>query len=1279
MTEYKNVNLRVDLKEITSVTVESQSDHSFSVECINTAQEEQDVQCSIEDIRYRDLSSVIEVSYLSPVLNVGGTRTAITLDNSANYTVSKTELGLPEDDKIGYSLPAGQNLTAEEEQKIKEAADARKQNVSTSPEIFIDVHANWNSKDSVLQPPSLISAKIPTSEYLTVGLMGESCVKMDVTDTVYTVILKYDATIIVSSTNENNLYELARNITSNSVAISTANNVVSFAGTVQLKAHTIITQVTNTAFIECEIQSTQPTSVPQITSGLTRYGVAIDTVTGQNILGVYYGFSNSKVNTVFNYDNIDKYAALVTSDSCFKVRMGITINLGFKKITLGFWMDASIALAVLDTFVSALNVASAALAKYQDLVNSYKTAYENMAKEMATTLTKKAVLVGKALTTEEGRAALVRAAQRYAEAQVARIKAIADYEKWFTMYNSIQEILEKVQEIMQTISALKDLTSSSGGGQNLRVLAETAKTTIETVNSGIETLIKMVDNLPDSVPLKEKIQNLIHETQKLIEMIKEIPNQLLTNPPDFTTPIKVLDRLLDLLFNCDLIKQFFKVVGCIDAVTNVYNLILEELDQTGLLKATAELEEIGAKQEKTALEKEVEELAKEVEAEIDSMSGTVKDLIPSFYGVSLLELYLNPYGTAMNLAASALGSASEGVETAKRDKIKSFLSSYLIRELDLYKISRIGTFNENNPNEKQILVNDLLGTRIYSSDGNTLLFERSDFCKHPFTDLRKIRLSTGGCDSGADPCGVGGYNCQELQYNYMLLKYRVSFDFYANHDLSQGGVVIGDFDGDGIDDIMCHYPSVTRNYDKITQDASQRNSTAISETVENNEIIYSPLKSRTSNGRFQSKEQVLTFDNNEGEPGSQSHTSAKQSHWCKDGVIKVGDFNGDGKDDLFCITPTQNYLMYSNGYTFRTGGTTYNGTINLRFDGLTSSGREFHSLASNTTTALEKLVVLSGDYDGDGYDDLLQITSNNVNIYYGDSEQGFVQNSTRTNEWISVYKSQITACYSLGQNHIIVGDVNNDGKDDITCVETDGKSANTVHSTILSQTNPTTSVSTSSISTAAIYINDVDLHSYTTDQINNARQSIVADYTTHKNTYGANGLLIAQHEIAQNYKSVSNIRLSLNCLNFTDITVLAHISYSGEYIIPATLLWKEAADTSTLVMNVDVSAKFKGASLAEVESNRVQTFTHKVEAYQGGCYKAETVASIISIDIPFNATAKMVIERSGELLQGRDLEQEAKKVITDFEIEDESIISFLVEGEMTANVLGVGFEVINHC
>jgi hypothetical protein len=182
--------------------------------------------------------------------------------------------------------------------------------------------------------------------------------------------------------------------------------------------------------------------------------------------------------------------------------------------------------------------------------------------------------------------------------------------------------------------------------------------------------------------------------------------------------------------------------------------------------------------------------------------------------------------------------------------------------------------------------------------------------------------------------GHGGDDllCTDTSTGQVWLDYNESGGQFLGNDATPPGVgcggtsspIIGDFDGNGADDMLCH--------------------------------------ANFSNNAFNT-----TFMSDEG--GFASWTVPFNANWCthKTGQLMVGDFNGDTMDDLLCfdIASGQKWIDYSDGSGIFPGTDVY-----YAFQWCNHAAGE----------------VLIGDFNGDGRDDLLchDVLMGHVWIDYAD-------------------------------------------------------------------------------------------------------------------------------------------------------------------------------------------------------------------------------------------------------------------------------------------------------
>jgi len=230
---------------------------------------------------------------------------------------------------------------------------------------------------------------------------------------------------------------------------------------------------------------------------------------------------------------------------------------------------------------------------------------------------------------------------------------------------------------------------------------------------------------------------------------------------------------------------------------------------------------------------------------------------------------------------------------------------------------------------------------------------------------------------------------------------------------------------------------------------------------------------------FNQKIEILKFNNNQEVPieslqpsfwinGSFQFTSRPQgltaAFWQGNAQLRVGDFNGDGKDDIVNLQPDgNNWVALSNGnntfqFVSRPQGLTaafwqgnaqlgvgdFNGDgkddiVNLQPDGnnwiALSNGNntfQFVSRPQGLTAAFWKwnAQLRVGDFNGDGKDDIVNLQPDGNN---------WLALSNGNNTFQFTYRPQgLTGGFWQGNSQLQVGDFNGDGKDDIVNLQPDG-------------------------------------------------------------------------------------------------------------------------------------------------------------------------------------------------------------------------------------------------
>lgn len=246
---------------------------------------------------------------------------------------------------------------------------------------------------------------------------------------------------------------------------------------------------------------------------------------------------------------------------------------------------------------------------------------------------------------------------------------------------------------------------------------------------------------------------------------------------------------------------------------------------------------------------------------------------------------------------------------------------------------------------------------------------------------------------------------------------RMGFDHYTG-GRNGDSMRLGDSNGDGRSDIICHDTTSGTKWADYASTSGQFGGTDWSR----NGGWCNNVTNRLFQGDFNadSRTDLLCFDivsgtkwidyaNSSGQYGGTDWQAS--STFCTDprGKIIVGDFNGDGRDDLDCFNPT--LTRYDIDLADSSG----------RFGSVDFSG------LSQFCRSNERL--FAGDFDGDGFDDLLchGLTTGRKSINYGNASGAPGARSWSSNSnWCG---------HPAGQ--LQIGDFNGDNRDDILCHDVD--------------------------------------------------------------------------------------------------------------------------------------------------------------------------------------------------------------------------------------------------
>ena len=610
---------------------------------------------------------------------------------------------------------------------------------------------------------------------------------------------------------------------------------------------------------------------------------------------------------------------------------------------------------------------------------------------------------------------------------------------------------------------------------------------------------------------------------------------------------------------------------------------------------------------------------------------------------------------------------STGTENdAKDDTIAGAINQLLTR--DYFKVSTFGVFSKN-ANDIQIVINDIHGVTILSSDG-TILKSFPNFCNNLFA---RTISNIDGCDSGSRDCG-NAWDCGELEFDAPAgIKRRVSFNFYDNHDLSKGGLRIGDFDGDGIDDLWCHQPGTTLGY---TPDTA-------------NQIIFSPLLNRGNSFGDQCR----------------YITDLMYPGWCASGVVYIGDFNGDLSDDALCVTDTVFYILYGIDGTFL--------TYSHNADGWTSMLNMNEGWTSNSK-------ILVGNFNGDSFADLILLDYPG-GVLYGTGLIGL--GPFITGDFAEIFPfiewsadSVYNQCLSVDINRIFAIDVNQDNLDDIVCIVNQNVVVNIAGGNQGFYTQPiarsiyplpsssrhqffaqqeTAGASSSSLGNTKIdnivsakltlILNDITLQQSSGHENHQQKVTITQNLNINSRIDG-NDYIIGSLKTNNEQKIISGINLPLDSLNLNNYEVEVFFSLAEWHSVAATALW------STVLQDTSFSVFLKGNGYWRLENGVVVqqniesavSDMPEIKFFIPGfnCINASLITTYAPLEIQFTANVKIYAENNNGAIVGNNLENLVSQISNgpgSFTSASNDFVTVSIAGSIEANLLGISYTDMTHC
>lgn len=548
------------------------------------------------------------------------------------------------------------------------------------------------------------------------------------------------------------------------------------------------------------------------------------------------------------------------------------------------------------------------------------------------------------------------------------------------------------------------------------------------------------------------------------------------------------------------------------------------------------------------------------------------------------------------------------------DKIQIVFNTHY-NTRNLYKFITFGKFDPTLSHPEQFVVNDVNGVKIISTTGETLR-EFPNFCTKPYV----IKSSS-----------ISPY--WNILY-VVPLHVRAFFKYYDNHDLYRGGVRVGDFNGDGIDDLWCQYPGrdpyKTKNYDGLNGD--------------NNIIIFDPLQKTLIPGDKCSYDETLN--------------APDLDNWCKEGISLVGKFDFNKQEDIICIDYTRFYILYG-----QEGGTFLPANHNIANE--KKDGRLNLSISTSTWTPDHKVLV--GDFDGDRYSDLIKINQNSVDILYG-SKNGFFVQRTNTHQSFKNLAG-ITQCYNVDINLFYIRDIDKDGRDDIMCIK--GSEDIIIFSRVDGYTNPLNKIT--------MVVHNVALKP--AHHLQNIQRNNDLSITSINNTIPANQNAKLNNVATLEKQVIHDIYFPFDCAKLDNFDSVVHFALSDSYNISETVLWKDGKTTVNHLVDLEFSAQWINQKL-EIISNQVNTYNVNTALSSGVCLNSKLNNNYISLIMNYNASVQMYIEESNLAvpISGERLKEIAQEIIPTFELDNtgESVI-FPIQGHVILNLLGIGYGESTYC
>lgn len=1196
----KTITLSLNNINLGSATVSGPISTVFTADCYNEDIVEKSIQCPISSTHRNNLKSTTDVTYPFSLLSLTDFSLSAAFITDQVYDVDKSLI-----------------------------------NTESNVDLTIDASADWVYDGNSQTSKQIESPFIFVDDKVTMTMPDETCLRFDLRDDVYELSIDYTADTHMQIEEDGNLLTgTALSTAATSIAPSfnrtlISNNKILFTTSGKITTNLVLTSITDTNPLECGVSTATlpPLLFPGATGAVNRFVISKDV--GEEGFSVKtISFTTDQWSQQLNAINeLNLYNILVIkkrsdSDDCFKFRIFVPIILPIFPFFFGvfpLWIDASIVQDILSGFATALTTTTSLLNTALNLVEDIKGQISTKNLVLASS---KAVAIGKAVATGKANKQLLGIAKALGEAVVNLATTLADLEGLKDTAVLSAKIIAKLGELTAAIARITPILEVLGNSDSV-----TTRNIVGAIQGDAQDVVRLfkeftslIDQLPSN-PLTILAKTMVKSIVILVRLLNTLTIEVaktIVNDPDLV-PVAVVQ----ILTNKDVVSQLGDLASQFSGIGLAFNALSELVNGKELLKQGQEIYAIASEQDQTEAEKAVENLALDAAGKLDDYFGTAAE----FLGLKDLENILfngarDALAEVNKVSAQIEAAFSSTVEGHKRGLINERIR--LIISRDIYQTSTTGSFDPRYPGIKQLVVNDLNGVRIYSPSGE-LLWEKKDFCNAPFSNII-APVNAHGCQAGINACDIGDWTCGELNFWYSIIKYRTSFSFRDNHNLFQGGVRVLKT-GDDVDALWCHYPGSTKGYNASTA----------------NHIIYAPLNNRYAVGQICSYDLVLGIDG-----------------WCRDGVVKTGDFNGDKRDDALCIEDARFLMLHGSKGSFAPASDTEDGLLSL------------NGMNTGWNRAAKILV---GDFNGDGYSDLIKINQNSVDILYGNKDSYFISNTPLTASFnAGTSQSVISDCYNTDINRILIGDINNDGADDIVCIKADDTRVTILSS--LKIDDITVSVNTENFiqlrKRAVMTVKDIVLSDY--DTASSIKRVVRKDDAQVKNLHQNAQEYLSDVSDSDDIKVVNEVSYPHGCLRATNIETEASFVLSTKYQLSKSFIWQEN-DNGVDEVDIEVSAKWIDGNLVEMRSNSLSSHDHVSNIPAGFSYNTSKINSYMSLTINYQATVTMFVEsEDGILFRSKELLENARDIINGFTVDESgNSVSYPISGHININVLGPGF------